>query len=128
MGLAAYLLGLESTLHVSRDPLRGNLFENMIVADVMKSRLNQGKDPHLFFLRTEKGFEVDLIAQEGRSPKPMEIKSAATFNAKFTANLTKFCEAEPEAKSPMLIYDGEGYPVRSGVKCVNFRLPDLDGK
>lgn len=121
VGLATYLLGLESALHVSRDPLRGNLFENMIVADVMKIRLNKGKDPRLFFLRTEKGFEVDLIRQEGRSLRPIEIKSAATFNVAFIANLHRFCEAEPESASPILIYDGESYPERSGVKCVNFR-------
>lgn len=121
VGLAAYLLGLESALHVSRDPLRGNLFENMIVADVMKNRLNRGKEPHLFFLRTEKGFEVDLIVQEGRSLRPMEIKSAVSFNASFIASLNRFCKAEPESASPILVYDGESYPERSGVTCINYR-------
>lgn len=121
VGLAAYLLGLESPLHVSRDPLRGNLFENMVVADVMKSRLNRGRDPHLFFLRTEKGFEVDLILQDGRSLKPMEIKSAVSFNADFIVGVKRFCAVEPAAASPLLIYDGEGYPERNGVTCMNFR-------
>ncbi|MFA5058473.1 MAG: ATP-binding protein [Opitutaceae bacterium] len=121
VGLAAYLLGLESELQVSRDPLRGNLFENMIVADAMKCRMNRGKEPHLFFLRTEKGFEIDLIIQEGRSLMPVEIKSAATFNAGFIAGVKRFCENEPAATSPMLIYDGENYPERDGVKCINFR-------
>ncbi|MFA5203599.1 MAG: ATP-binding protein [Lentisphaeria bacterium] len=121
VGLAAYLLGLESELQVSRDPLRGNLFENMIVADAMKCRMNRGKDPHLFFLRTEKGFEIDLIIREGRSLMPVEIKSAATFTAGFIAGAKRFCENEPAAASPMLIYDGEGYPERDGVRCINFR-------
>jgi uncharacterized protein len=31
VGLAAFLLGLESEIHVSRDPLLGNLLENMVV-------------------------------------------------------------------------------------------------
>jgi len=121
VGLAAYLLGLESHLQVSRDPLRGHLFENMIVADIMKSRLNRGKDPRLFFLRTEKEFEIDLIVQEGRSLHPVEIKSAETFNPAFIANLQRFCKSEPDAKSPVLVYDGENYPERDGVSCVNFR-------
>ena len=93
----------------------------MIVADAMKCRMNCGKDPHLFFLRTEKGFEIDLIIQEGRSLKPAEIKSAATFNAGFIAGVKRFCENEPSATSPMLIYDGESYPERDGVRCINFR-------
>ncbi len=121
VGLASYLLGLETPLHVSRDPLRGNLFENLVIADVMKSRLNCGKDPHLFFLRTEKGFEVDLIIQDGRSIRPVEIKSAGTFNTAFIVGLKRFCEAEPNAADPLLIYDGENYAERSGVKCANFR-------
>ena len=70
VGLASYLLGLETTQQVSRDPLRGNLFENLVVADILKSRLNSGKEPNLFYLRTEKGFEVDLIMREGRTLNP----------------------------------------------------------
>lgn len=27
--------------------------------------MNRGRDPNLFFLRTEKGFEIDLIIREG---------------------------------------------------------------
>ena len=108
-------------LHVSRDPLRGNLFENLVVADAMKARLNRGKDPRLFFLRTEKGFEVDLIVREGRALRPVEIKSAATFHPDFVSRLKRFCAEEPDAATPLLVYDGEGYADRSGVKCANFR-------
>ena len=93
----------------------------MVVADAMKCRMNRGKDPHFFFLRTEKGFEIDRIIQEGRSLTPVEIKSAATFNAGFIKGVKRFCESEPAATSPMLIYDGESYPERDGVRCINFR-------
>ena len=55
----------------------------MVVVDPMKCRMNRGKDPHLFFLRTEKGFEIDLIMQNGRALMPAETKSAATFNVRF---------------------------------------------
>ena len=93
----------------------------MVVADAMKCQMNRGKDPHLFFLRTEKGFGIDLIIQDGRSLMPAEIKSAATFNAGFIAGVKRFCEHEPAAISSMLIYDGESYPERDGVTCINFR-------
>jgi len=69
-----------------------------------------------------------LIVQDGRSLQPMEIKSAATFNKEFIANLARFCESEKEAKSPLLVYDGEDYAERQGVKCLNFRsLPESVG-
>jgi hypothetical protein len=44
---------------VSRDPLMGNLFENMVVAEVLKARLNIGQMPNLYFYRDTKGNEVD---------------------------------------------------------------------
>lgn len=39
--LAAYLLGIETENQMNRDPLRGNLFENLIVSEVLKSRLKK---------------------------------------------------------------------------------------
>ena len=46
VGLAACLLGIENELHVSRDPLRGNFFENMVVIEALKYRLHRGKRSH----------------------------------------------------------------------------------
>ena len=42
VGLVAWLLGLETPAQVSRAPLRGQLFENMVVSDIRKQMLNQG--------------------------------------------------------------------------------------
>ena len=43
VGLAAFLLGLENEIQVGRDPLRGNLFENLVVLEALKYRYNRGK-------------------------------------------------------------------------------------
>ena len=48
VGLASYLLGIESPAHAARDPLIGSLFENMVVIEALKSRLNAGKEPELY--------------------------------------------------------------------------------
>ena len=42
------------------------MFENLVVIETLKSKLNQGKDPRLFFYRDSHGNEVDLIIQNGR--------------------------------------------------------------
>ena len=107
VGLAAWLLGLETTQQVSRDPLRGQLFENMVVSDIRKQMLNQGRDARLSFLRTEKGFEVDLIISCGVHIQPIEIKSAMTYHDSFTTNLRKLMKVEKNIKSPCLVYDGD---------------------
>ena len=123
VGLAAYLLGLEEESQVARDPLRGQLFENLVVMDVRKSFTNRGRDSRMAVYRTEKGFEIDLVVKRGSRVRPIEIKSAMTFNGKLAVNLQKYTADDPLAEKPLLIYDGA--PVESfgpqGVSAVNFR-------
>ncbi len=120
VGLAAYLLGIEHPSQVARDPLRGGLFENLVIADILKTRLNAGLDANLHYLRDNKGFEIDLIVKQGRHLVPVEIKSSMTFHADFTRNLRVFCEREPAARFPALVYAGEELPDVQGVRCANF--------
>ena len=49
-GLAAFLLGIRTAEQAARDPLRGGLYENLIILEIMKYRLNQGRQPDLYFL------------------------------------------------------------------------------
>ena len=94
IGLASYLLGIETENQANRDPLRGNLFENLIVSEVLKSRLNANKTPQLFYMRTEKGVEVDLIVKKEDDLYPVEIKTSMTPNRSFSRNLLSFVDAE----------------------------------
>ena len=123
VGLAAYLLGLEEESQVSRDPLRGQLFENMVVMDACKEFTNRGRDPRMAVYRTEKGFEVDLIVSHGSRVRPIEIKSAMTFNGKLVTNLQKYADDDPLAENPLLVYDGDAVESfgPQGVSAVNFR-------
>ncbi len=91
VALAAWLLGLETPAQIERDPLRGALYENLLIMEVVKNRLNQGKEPQLYFFRDSKGNEVDLlISSAGRSFTAVEIKSAATFQPEFTKGIDVF--------------------------------------
>jgi|WetSurMetagenome_2_1015567.scaffolds.fasta_scaffold09957_6 uncharacterized protein len=90
VGLAAYLLGLEKELHVSRDPLRGNLFENLAVIEVLKYRFNRGKRSNIFFYRDSNGNEVDLILETGPNIFPIEVKAGATITRDSLKGLKNF--------------------------------------
>lgn len=107
VGLAAYLLGLETEQQVMRDPLRGQLFENLVVMEARKWFTNRGRDPRLSVYRTEKGFEIDLIVGTGTRVQPIEIKSAMTFDSRLIANLQRFVKDNAFAEHPLLVYDGE---------------------
>ena len=124
VGLASWLIGLSSPEQVARDPLRGQLFENMVVSDIRKQIFNQAGDARLSFLRTDKGFEVDLMISRGTTVQPVEIKSAMTYHDSLVANLRKYVNNDKSAIRPYLIYDGDMHiPLFDGndVGTCNFR-------
>jgi uncharacterized protein len=90
VGLAACLLGISTAAQMSRDPLRGNLFENLAIAEMLKYRFNRGKQSNLFFYRDSTGNEVDVVYEIGRSLFPIEIKAGATVNEDFFRGLKSF--------------------------------------
>jgi uncharacterized protein len=107
IGLAAYLLGIESPEQVDRDPLYGNLFENMVMMELVKFRLSQGKNPELYFYRDSHSTEIDVVAEVSRSPVPIEIKSSATFQKHLIKSLEFYHTSIDQAcKQSFLIYSG----------------------
>ncbi|MBI3211101.1 MAG: ATP-binding protein [Simkania negevensis] len=79
VGLASYLLGIENLTQMTRDPLRGNLVENLVLLELIKYRFNQGLDPNLYYFRDHHGHEVDFIFQSASQLIPIEVKAANTF-------------------------------------------------
>ena len=128
VGLATFLLGIENEKQLSRDPLRGNLFENMVIAETLKYRFNQGKRSNLFFYRDSKGHEVDLLLAEGPDLFPIEIKAGMTVTRDYFKGLAYFARVFPDniPRGSGLVYGGEDAQKRSDVTVVPFfHLYDL---
>lgn len=109
-GLACWLLGIESPSEAARDPLHGNLFGNLVVAEAFKARLNAGREPRLYFWQDSHRNEVDLVYERQRKLVPIEIKSAMTWHADFATNLLKFQRAIPDAQAGHVLYAGDLHP------------------
>jgi hypothetical protein len=77
---------------MKRDPLRGNLFENLVVVEFLKYRWNRGLRNNLFFFRDAKGNEVDLLYGIGSHWAPVEIKAGATVAPDYFKGLRSFAE------------------------------------
>ncbi|MBL0717350.1 MAG: ATP-binding protein [Desulfosarcina sp.] len=107
VGLATHLLGLESELHVSRDPLRGNLFENMVVMEAFKYRLHSGRRSNLHFYRDSNGNEVDLLLNYGPDLFPVEIKAGMTLNRDYFKGLRAFAKVFDLPIGAGLLYGGK---------------------
>jgi uncharacterized protein len=108
-GLAGWLLGIRRPEHLSAHPQRGALFENWAIMEMIKSRLNRGLRPDLFFLRDKEGHEVDaLVVTAPGTFQAVEIKSGATVAGDFTAGL-QFWRGQLHRHTlrPWLIYGGD---------------------
>lgn len=128
VGLAAFLLGIENEKQISRDPLRGNLFENMVISESIKYRFNQGKRSNFYFYRDSKGNEVDLLLISGSDILPIEIKSGMTITGEYFKGLKHFADLFPDhiPKGSGLVYGGDQAQHRTSVSIVPFRyMKDL---
>jgi len=99
VGLACWLLGLRTAEQVARDPLWGSLFENFIVMEAMKDRLNAGESAEMYFYRDSEGNEVDLLLPTGGKMHAIEIKAGATVNPDYFKGLKTFAAHHPSAVS-----------------------------
>ena len=86
-GLASSLLDIQSENQLSSHYLRGALFENLILSEFIKMRLNSGLRPNIYFWRDNKGMEIDCLIETGETVTPVEIKSGNTFNPDYFKNL-----------------------------------------
>ena len=115
--LAVRLLGIESADQLVTHPLRGALFENWVITELLKGRGARGKSDNLYFWRSHVGHEVDIIAEHGERLMPVEIKSGATIASDWFASLHSWLDmAGPVAQNPTLVYGGDRRQSRSGLE------------
>lgn len=120
VGLAAFLLGIHTEEQASRDPLRGNLYENLVIAEIVKGALNKGIRPEIHFFRDSRGNEVDLLIREKGKLTPVEIKSAGTFSVDFVKGLERFqALGLDRVTAGAVLYGGEQRFVVHGAHILN---------
>lgn len=120
--LVCFLLGIEEEQQLATHPLRGSVFENMVVLEFLKNRYNKGKLPNLYFYRDKSQHEVDLIEEKGTKLFAFEIKSAKAFNKSFKAGLDYLRKTVgDDVISTQIIYDGENDIFSKENGMVNFR-------
>jgi len=117
-GLAAFLLGIRQKEHVAVHPLRGALFENLVISELLKKRFNQGKTDNLYYLRDSRGREVDVLLDYGVYVDMVEIKSGQTLARNFFRGLHHFRKMYPQTRNCFLIYGGNQARIQEEVKTV----------
>ena len=113
VGLAAYLLGIESPRQVTTHPLRGALFENLVVTEALKHGYNRGSRPNLSFYRDSKGLECDLFYETGRGIRAIEAKSGSTVNSDYFRSINQVAELLPDITAKTIVFGGTERQLRS---------------
>lgn len=107
VGLLCSLLDIETETQLRRDPLRGQIFENLVVMESIKSCFNRGRESSLYYFRDHHQNEVDLIYKRGHELIPIEIKSSETFHPSFLKGVHYFQQlVAKRAPKGFLIYGG----------------------
>jgi len=107
-GLACSLLGLENVGQVNTYYQRGALFENLVIADIMKQYANLGKRPRIFFWQSKTKHEIDLLIEYGGKIFPIEIKSGLTRHEHFLKNIAYWQKLNDDPGIPAVaIYGGD---------------------
>lgn len=117
-GLLCYLLGIRSTDDLATHPLRGAIFETLVVSELIKTFMNAGEVPPLFFWRDRTGHEVDMVIDAGTELIPIEIKSGTTVHASFFDGLRFFGRlGAPASAHGVLVHGGSAFYMHEG-SCV----------
>ncbi|MBX9781908.1 MAG: ATP-binding protein [Chitinophagaceae bacterium] len=106
-GLLCYLLGIENAKQADTHFARGTIFENLVIMELLKNKLNRAEQGNLFFWRDKHGKEVDCIIEKTGKLYPVEIKSGTTKSLHFFDGV-KYYKTLAKAKG------GQAYVVYGG--------------
>jgi len=117
-GLLCYLLNIRTEKELMVSHFYGNIFENLIIGELMKHQTNSGEQPRLYFIRDQYG-EADCIINTPSGLAIAEVKTTSTYVGEHSAKLAYFGALLdiPESRQ-YLIYTGTTQH-RSNVELIN---------
>jgi len=127
-GLACSLLGITKASQLTLHPLKGSLFENYVIGELIKDRYNKNIPFDLYFWRDSTGNEMDVVIDRGTFLYPIEIKAGKTVTNDYFKNL-QFWSKTTGGSEGTVIYAGDLVQKRSnGINVIPWNnlqeLPD----
>jgi predicted AAA+ superfamily ATPase len=122
-GLAAWLLGIGNASAMNVHPMRGALFENLCIGELLKRLRHTGAAGTPYFWRDNIGNEVDLLIERAGVLQPVEFKSGATFQPEWLRPLhtwQRHAAAAAQAE-PLLVCGAPGNERLQGVGVAHWR-------
>lgn len=76
-GLVCYLTKWSSVETLESGAMNSAILENYVVAEIMKTYLNCGREPYLYYYRDKDAKEIDIILEHDGVLNPIEIKKTS---------------------------------------------------
>lgn len=113
-GLLCYLLSIKESESLTLNSLKGNIFENLVIAEMKKQNNHQYLHHDFYFWRDSNGREVDLVIPGAAGINIYEVKASETIISKQLRGLNYFQEVVKESiLSKTVIYGGNKNQQRS---------------
>lgn len=109
-GLLGYLLSIETAEQLENHPLKGAIFENLAISELIKSRFNGGQDPNIYFYREHSGREVDAVSVTAEGLNLYEIKAGKVFRTDYMDNIKSLQQTLKNINKTTVIFDGDSIP------------------
>lgn len=123
VGLLTHLLEIREPEELAVNRLKGNIFENFVVANFQKFNENRYQHLNYYFWQDHNGLEIDLLLKTANAFEIYEVKSTQTLSGSLFKNLKRFIElVEPQPVHPNLVYGGEQSLVRSQVQVIPWKM------
>jgi predicted AAA+ superfamily ATPase len=119
-GLVCSLLNIEQFQQLNTFYLRGNLFENFIFSELIKSRYNSGLPANYYFLRDSKGVEVDCVRELPDKMRFIEIKLSETLSQHHLKNIFSLKKIFPDTEN-FVVYSGQEVADFHNAKFINWQ-------
>jgi len=103
--LLCFLLGIHNKSSLRKHPQYGAIFENWIITEIKKNRLNAGINDDVFFIRDSAGNEIDLVLYKNMELFGVEIKAAKKIDGSMLQGLKYWQKNQPHSNN-VLIYGG----------------------
>lgn len=116
-GLVSYLTGIRNQELFENGPLKGAIFENYIIAEILKKEKHTNSHADFFYYRTSNGEEIDLIIDRKIEKEMIEIKYNATFNPKMVKQISQLMEQNEKG---ILLYTGESMSYGADIQILNY--------
>lgn len=76
-GLVCYLTKWSSAETLESGAMNGAALENYVVSEIMKTYLNSGMEPFIYYYRDKDSREIDIVLEHDGILNPLEIKKSA---------------------------------------------------